>query len=75
MSIFCLLPVGQDAEHPLCGGEGAVGGEEDGDEGGVPHGEGMQQVKHQLLLRARLHAARTQPGDLPQQKDQKHREA
>lgn len=44
------LPVRQDVQHPLSGGEGAVGGEEDRDEGCVLHGEGVEEVKDQLLL-------------------------
>ena len=58
------IPVGEDAQHPLRGGEGAVGGEEDGDEGRVAHGEGVQEVEDQLLLRARLHTPRAEPGGL-----------
>lgn len=34
----CTVPVNQDVQHSLGGGEGAIGGEEDGDEGGVAHG-------------------------------------
>lgn len=45
-----LLPVSEDIQHSLCGGEGAVGGEEDGDEGGVSHRKGVEEVEHQLLF-------------------------
>lgn len=51
-----LPPVSEDVQHSLGGGEGAVGGQEDGDKGGVAHGERVEQVEHQLLLRPRLHA-------------------
>lgn len=46
----CALPVNQDVQHSLGGGEGAIGGEEDGDEGGVAHGEGMKEMEDQLFL-------------------------
>lgn len=32
-----LLPVTEDVQHSLRGGEGSIGGEKDGDEGGVAH--------------------------------------
>lgn len=49
-------PVSEDVQHSLGGGEGAVGGQEDSHKGGVSHGERVEEVEHQLLLGARLHA-------------------
>lgn len=46
----CTVPVNQDVQHSLGGGEGAIGGEEDGDEGGVAHGERMKEMEDQLFL-------------------------
>lgn len=55
-------PVDEDVQHSLGRGKGAIGGEEDGDEGGVSHGEGVEEVLHQLLLCSRLHTLRTRAG-------------
>lgn len=46
----CALPVSEDVQHSFCGGEGAIGGEEDSDEGRVAHGKGVKEVEHQLLF-------------------------
>lgn len=46
----CAVPVSQDVQHSLGGGEGAIGGEEDGDEGRVAHGEAMKEMEDQLFL-------------------------
>lgn len=45
-----MVPVSEDVQHSLRGGEGAIGGEEDGDEGRVSHRKGVKEVEHQLLL-------------------------
>lgn len=44
------VPVSQDVQHSLCGGEGSIGGQEDRDEGGVTHGERMKEMEDQLFL-------------------------
>ena len=49
------LPVREDVQHSLGGGEGSIRGEEDGDEGGVSHGKWVEEVEHQLLLRPSFH--------------------
>ena len=38
-------PVSQDVQHSLGGDEGAIGGEKDGNKGGVSHGEGVEKVQ------------------------------
>lgn len=50
-----LRPVSEDVQHSLRGGEGSIGGEEDGDEGGVPHRKSVEEVEHQLLFFACFH--------------------
>ena len=37
-------PVSQDVQHSLGGDEGAIGGEKDGNKGGVSHREGVEKV-------------------------------
>lgn len=53
------LPVNEDVQHSLCGGEGPIGGEEDGDEGGISQWERVEEVEHQLLFRSSFHALGT----------------
>lgn len=48
------VPVEQEIQHLLGGGEGAVGAEEDGDVGGVFSPERRHHVLHQPLQRAGL---------------------
>lgn len=50
-----LLPVTEDVQHSPRGGEGSIGGEKDGDEGGVAHTKRVEEVEHQLLFCACFH--------------------
>lgn len=54
MSPAITVPVEQEIQHLLGGGEGAVGAEEDGDVGGVFAPERRHHVLHQPLQRAGL---------------------
>lgn len=51
------VPVEQEVQHLLGGGEGAVGAQEDGDVGGVLPAERRHHVLHQPLQRASLDGA------------------
>lgn len=66
-------PVNQDVQHSLGGREGSIRGEEDGDEGGVSHGEGVKEVEHQLLLRPCFHTLRARHRRLDGQNTEKRR--